>query len=860
MPRVYRTILGRFQTSRKLLALWAAACACAGCDLQCTKVLATLSSRSNDCKRLADLPRVCRTILGRFQTVRKLLALWAAACACAGSDLRWAKVLGTLGSRSNVCKRFADLPRVCRTILGRFQTARKLLALWASACACAGSDLRWAKVLGTLSSQSNDSKRLAGLPRVCRTILGRFQTARKLLALWASACACAGSDLRWAKVLGLLSSRSNDCKRLAGLPRVFRTILGRFQTARKLLALWASACACAGSDLKCVKVLGTLGSRSNDCKRLAGLPRDYRTILGRFQTARKLLALWASACACAGSDLRWAKVLGTLSSQSNDSKRLAGLPRVCRTILGRFQTARKLLALWASACACAGSDLRWAKVLGTLISRSNDCKRLAGLPRVYRTILGRFQTARKLLALWASACACAGSDLRWAKVLGTLSSRSNDCKRLAGLPRVYRTILGRFQTARKLLALWASACACAGSDPRWAKVLGTLSSRSNDCKRLADLPRVCRTILGRFQTVRKLLALWAAACACAGSDLKCVKVLGTLGSRSNDCKRLAGLPRDYRTILGRFQTARKLLALWASACACAGSDLRWAKVLGTLSSQSNDSKRLAGLPRVCRTILGRFQTARKLLALWASACACAGSDLRWAKVLGLLSSRSNDCKRLAGLPRVYRTILGRFQTARKLLALWASACACAGSDLRWAKVLGTLSSRSNDCKRLADLPRVCRTILGRFQTARKLLALWASGCACAGSDLRWAKVLGLLSSRSNDCKRLAGLPRVYRTISGRFQTARKLLALWASACACAGSDLRWAKVLGTLISRSNDCKRLAGLPRVYRTILGRFQTARKLLALWASACACAGSDLKCVKVLGTLSSRSNDCK
>ena len=365
--------------------------------------------------------------------------------------------------------------------------------------------------------------------------------------------------------------------------------------------------------------------------------------------------------------------------------------------------------------------------------------------------MGRFQTARKLLALWASACACAGSDLRWAKVLGTLISRSNDCKRLAGLPRVCRTILGRFQTARKLLALWASACACAGSDLSWAKVLGTLSSRSNDCKRLADLPRVCRTILGQFQTARKLLALWASSCACAGSDLKCVKVLGTLSSRSNDCKRLAGLPRVYRTILGQFQNARKLLALWASACACAGSDLKSVKVLGTLSSRSNDCKRLAVLPRVYRTILGRFQTARKLLALWASACACAGSHFRWAKVLGTLSSRSNDCKRLAGLPRVYRTIFGRFQTARKLLALWASACACAGSDLRWAKVLGTLSSRSNDCTRLADLPRVCRTILGRFQTARKVLALWASACACAGSDLRWAKVLGTLSSRSNDC-------------------------------------------------------------------------------------------------------------
>ena len=68
--------------------------------------------------------------------------------------------------------------------------------------------------------------------------------------------------------------------------------------------------------------------------------------------------------------------------------------------------------------------------------------------------------------------------------------------------------------------------------------------------------------------------------------------------------------------------------------------------------------------------------------------------------------------------------------------------ACAASDLKCAKVLGTLSSRSNLSKRLAVLPRVCRTILGPFQTARKLLALWASACACAASDLKCAKVEG----------------------------------------------------------------------------------------------------------------------
>ena len=290
--------------------------------------------------------------------------------------------------------------------------------------------------------------------------------------------------------------------------------------------------------------------------------------------------------------------------------------------------------------------------------------------------MGRFQTARKLLALWATACACDASDLKCAKVRGTLSSRSNDCKRLAGLPRVCRTILGIFQTARKLLALWASACACAWSDLKCTKVRGTLSSRSNDCKRLAGLPRVCRTSMGRFQTARKHLALWAIACAFAASDLKCAKVLGTLSSRSYDCKRLPGLPRVCRIISGRFQTARKLLALSASACACAWSDLKGAKVLGTLSSRSNASKRIASWPRVCRTSLGRFQSTRKLLALSASACACAWSDLKWPKVWGTSSLRSSACKRIPSLPRVCRTTLGLLQSARKLLALWVWACAC----------------------------------------------------------------------------------------------------------------------------------------------------------------------------------------
>ena len=87
--------------------------------------------------------------------------------------------------------------------------------------------------------------------------------------------------------------------------------------------------------------------------------------------------------------------------------------------------------------------------------------------------------------------------------------------------------LGRLQRARKLLALWACACACAWSDLKCPRVRGTFSLRSNACNRIARLPRVCRTCFGRFQCARKLLALWASACTCAWSDLKCPKVQGT---------------------------------------------------------------------------------------------------------------------------------------------------------------------------------------------------------------------------------------------------------------------------------------------------------------------------------------------
>ena len=244
--------------------------------------------------------------------------------------------------------------------------------------------------------------------------------------------------------------------------------------------------------------------------------------------------------------------------------------------------------------------------------------------------------------------------------------RPNACKRIASLPRVYRTSLGRFQSARKLLALWAFPCGCAWSDRKYPKVRGTFSLRSNACKRIASLPRVCRTSLGRFQSARKLLALCAFPYACAWSDLRCPKVWGTFSLRSNACKGIASLPRICRTILGRFQTARKLLELWASPCACVWSHLKCPKVRGTLSLGCNASKRIVSSPRVCRTSLGRFQSARNLLELWVSPCACAWSDLRCPKVWGTFSLRSNACKRIASFPRVCRTSLGRFQSARKL--------------------------------------------------------------------------------------------------------------------------------------------------------------------------------------------------
>ena len=196
--------------------------------------------RSNACKRIACLPRNCRTSLGRYQSARKLLELWASPCAWAWSDLKCPKVPGIFTLRSNACKRIASLPSVCRTSLGRFESAMKLLELWASPCACAWSDRKCPKVPGTFSWRSNAWKRIASLPRVCRTSLGRFQSARKLLELWASPCACAWSDLKCPKVPGPFTLRSNACKRIASLPRVCRTSLGRFQSARKLLELWAS--------------------------------------------------------------------------------------------------------------------------------------------------------------------------------------------------------------------------------------------------------------------------------------------------------------------------------------------------------------------------------------------------------------------------------------------------------------------------------------------------------------------------------------------------------------------------------------------------------------------------------------------
>ena len=128
------------------------------------------------------------------------------------------------------------------------------------------------------------------------------------------------------------------------------------------------------------------------------------------------------------------------------------------------------------------------------------------------------------------------------------------------------------------------------------------------------------------------------------------------------------------------------------------------------------------------------------------------------QTLGKPASRLQSLDRELKVPRTFTHFRSdpahaqeEAQSAKSFLAVWnrpkivlqtldkpASHLQSLDRELKvprtFAHFMGTLRSRSKDCKRLAGLPRVCRTILGRFQTARKLLALWASSCACAGSD------------------------------------------------------------------------------------------------------------------------------
>ena len=76
------------------------------------------------------------------------------------------------------------------------------------------------------------------------------------------------------------------------------------------------------------------------------------------------------------------------------------------------------------------------------------------------------------------------------------------------------------------------------------------------------------------------------------------------------------------------------------------------------------------------------------------------------EVCDALSSRSNACKWLAGLPRVCRKSLIRFQNARKLCPLWARACAvpylgCTKFVMLYVRVL-TLANDSQACRESAD--------------------------------------------------------------------------------------------------------------------------------------------------------------
>ena len=114
--------------------------------------------------------------------------------------------------------------------------------------------------------------------------------------------------------------------------------------------------------------------------------------------------------------------------------------------------------------------------------------------------------------------------------------------------------------------------------PRVRKVCDALSSRSKACKWLAGLPRNCRKSLGRFQKRQETLPTLG-ACLCMRCPLPRVRyVFDALRLRSNACKWLAGLPRVCRKSLGQFQNARKLFPFWAFACACAAPYLGFAKV------------------------------------------------------------------------------------------------------------------------------------------------------------------------------------------------------------------------------------------------------------------------------------------
>ena len=212
-------------------------------------------------------------------------------------------------------------------------------------------------------------------------------------------------------------------------------------------------------------------------------------------------------------------------------------------------------------------------------------------------------------------------------------------------------------------------------------------------------------------------------------------------------------------------------------------------------------------------------------------------------VCGAFSSRSNTCKWLAGLPRVCRKSLGRLRSAWRLPTL--GACLRMHFPLpRVREVCDALSSRFNACKWLAGLPRVCRKSLGRFQSAWRLCLLWAPACACTSPYLGCAKFVALyvcdlkLANDSQACHEFA--ENVWADSIKCLEILPTLGACLLMRCPYLGCASLWPFKFA--IKRLQITRRLGA--SLQRKFVGCFQSAWKLCPLWEPACACAAPYLR----------------